>query len=116
MNIRNAYVSHEKHYFMHSLAKEKAYIMKKTNEVENLTYTIEGKKVAEILGVQNFTTKEAAILELVKNAYDAGSKNLTIHFEADSLFIKDDGEGMTNQDIKRILDAHWEKYKKLLCR
>lgn len=74
--------------------------MKKTNEVENLTYTIEGKKVAEILGVQNFTTKEAAILELVKNAYDAGSKNLTIHFEADSLFIKDDGEGMTNQDIK----------------
>ena len=44
---------------------------------EFLTYTIEGQQVAEILGIQNFTTKEAAILELIKNAYDAGSVSYT---------------------------------------
>lgn len=39
--------------------------------MEKLQYVIEDKTIAELLGVQNFSTDESAILELVKNAYDA---------------------------------------------
>lgn len=39
--------------------------------MEELKYVIEDSTIAELLGVQNFSTDEAAILELVKNAYDA---------------------------------------------
>ena len=46
--------------------------------MEKLKYTIEDSTIAELLGVQNFTNKESAILELVKNAYDAQSKNVSI--------------------------------------
>ena len=38
--------------------------------MEELKYVIEDSTIAELLGVQNFSTDEAAILELVKNAYD----------------------------------------------
>ena len=36
--------------------------------MEELKYIIEDSTIAELLGVQNFTNKESAILELVKNA------------------------------------------------
>lgn len=39
--------------------------------MEKLQYVIEDRTIAELLGVQNFSTDESAILELVKNAYDA---------------------------------------------
>ena len=39
--------------------------------MEELKYIIEDSTIAELLGVQNFTNAESAILELVKNAYDA---------------------------------------------
>lgn len=39
--------------------------------MERLKYIVEDSTIAELLGVQNFTNKESAILELVKNAYDA---------------------------------------------
>lgn len=35
--------------------------------MEELKYVIEDSTIAELLGVQNFSTDEAAILELVKN-------------------------------------------------
>ena len=41
--------------------------------MEKLKYIIEDSTIAEVLGVQNFTNEESAILELVKNAYDAQS-------------------------------------------
>ena len=46
--------------------------------MEELKYVIEDSTIAELLGVQNFSTDEAAILELVKNAYDANALNLKI--------------------------------------
>lgn len=77
------------------------------NQVENkeeLSYIVEDKVLAEILGRQNFSNKESAILELVKNAYDAGSKNLSIIFRNTDqgvvLNITDDGDGMDEMDIK----------------
>ena len=39
--------------------------------MEYLQYVIEDYTIAYLLGVNNFTNDEAAILELVKNSYDA---------------------------------------------
>ena len=62
--------------------------------MEELKYVIEDSTIAELLGVQNFTNAESAILELVKNAYDAEVLNLTIKFNENQLIIEDDGIGM----------------------
>lgn len=64
-----------------------------------LTYQIEDKVIAQVLGVQNFTNDEAAVLELVKNAYDASSTKVEICFEADAMIVSDNGCGMSRQDI-----------------
>ena len=53
--------------------------------------------------MQNFSTDEAAILELVKNAYDANALNLKITFQNDTLRFEDNGIGMNADDIKK----HW---------
>ncbi|MXN88470.1 ATP-binding protein [Pasteurella canis] len=71
--------------------------------MENLKYIIEDSTIAELLGVQNFSTDEAAVLELVKNAYDANALNLTLEFIDKTLKITDDGNGMDLNDIKK----HW---------
>lgn len=67
---------------------------------EKLQYVIEDKTIAELLGVQNFSTDESAILELVKNAYDAGASFIKLVFEDAQLTIIDDGIGMNADDIK----------------
>ena len=69
--------------------------------MEELKYIIEDSTIAELLGVQNFTNAESAILELVKNAYDAEVLNLTIKFNENQLIIEDDGIGMNSEDIKK---------------
>ena len=71
--------------------------------MEQLKYVIEDSTIAELLGVQNFSTDEAAILELVKNAYDANALSLQITFQDDELRFKDNGIGMNADDIKE----HW---------
>lgn len=71
--------------------------------MEELKYIIEDSTIAELLGVQNFSTDEAAILELVKNAYDANALNLKITFQNNTLRFEDNGVGMSADDIKN----HW---------
>lgn len=66
---------------------------------KTLTYTIEDRILAKLLGDKNFSTDESAILELVKNAYDAGSKIVRIEFSKDLITIKDTGVGMDRSDI-----------------
>lgn len=68
--------------------------------MEKLKYVIEDDKIVELFGVQNFTNKESAILELVKNAYDAGASNLNIKFENNSIILVDDGCGMSYDTMK----------------
>lgn len=68
--------------------------------MEELKYTIDDSTIVELLGVQNFTNEETAVLELVKNAYDAKANNLELHFEGNKLSIHDDGEGMSADDIR----------------
>lgn len=69
--------------------------------MEKLQYVIEDSTIAALLGEQNFINKEAAILELVKNAYDAGATQLNISFSEDTITIVDNGVGMSEADIKQ---------------
>jgi signal transduction histidine kinase len=69
--------------------------------MERLKYIVEDSTIAELLGVQNFTKKESAILELVKNAYDAQAKNVSITFSEHSIVIVDDGIGMSENTIHK---------------
>ena len=71
--------------------------------MENLQYVIEDRTIAELLGVQNFTSDESAILELIKNAYDAGALKVEVEFTEDSISVIDTGKGMDAKDIKE----HW---------
>lgn len=69
--------------------------------MERLKYIVEDSTIAELLGVQNFTNKESAILELVKNAYDAQASNVSITFSDRSIVIVDDGIGMSKSTIHK---------------
>ena len=67
--------------------------------MEKLKYIVEDNILAELLGVQNFSNKESAILELVKNAFDANALNAQIIIRKDSIEIIDDGCGMNREDL-----------------
>jgi len=61
-----------------------------------------------IIGRELVTDDLVAVFELVKNAFDAHSRNVEIRFEGlrsdlPKLIIKDDGKGMTEEDI----DGKW---------
>lgn len=67
-------------------------------------------RTAQLIGQQNFSTAEGAVIELVKNCYDADAKNSIILFDNidedianHSLFIIDNGDGMT----EKIIRDHW---------
>lgn len=64
-------------------------------------------RVFESLGIDLVTSDTVAIMELVKNAYDAGAEDVNISFESDDngqeiLRIEDDGIGMTRDVIENI--------------
>ena len=74
---------------------------------DKLNYIVEDNIIAEVLGRNNFSTKESAILELIKNAYDAGASKLNLIFKKSEntgrlmLEIMDDGSGMNENDIRQ---------------
>ena len=77
-------------------------------------------RAGKLLGRENFSNPEGAIIELVKNSYDADAKNCFVFFdiptkkikdsdgkeliipikEKSTLYIIDNGEGMTDKVIK----------------
>ncbi|WP_338496652.1 sensor histidine kinase [Pseudomonas sp. WP18] len=57
------------------------------------------------LGRQSISSSMVAISELIKNSYDADSKNVQLKFTLSeeglpTLIIEDDGEGMSHDDVK----------------
>lgn len=70
---------------------------------EKLQYTVEDKAIAELFGRQNLTTKESAIIDLVKNAYDSGSPNCLIEITDTKILISDCGKGMDDEDISMLI-------------
>ena len=75
--------------------------------MEHLQYVIEDSTIAYLLGVNNFTNDESAILELVKNSYDAGALHVNISFSGDQLVIADDGQGMDENNIRTAWIPAW---------
>ena len=66
-------------------------------------------RTAPLIGRENFANAEGAIIELVKNTYDADSRVCFVVFDVredkhtSSIFIIDHGEGMTEEVILK----HW---------
>lgn len=56
-------------------------------------------EIKNILGRGLITDSNIAILELVKNSYDAHATKVTIRFDGESLIIGDNGKGMTEDDL-----------------
>lgn len=69
--------------------------------MEQVKYVVEDEVLIALLGIQNFTNKESAILELIKNAFDAGALTVNIYVYKDKMIIDDDGCGMDVEDIKK---------------
>lgn len=57
-------------------------------------------KTARLIGRENVSNLEGALIELIKNTYDADAKKCIVYYESssDKLFIIDNGTGM-NKDI-----------------
>ena len=56
-------------------------------------------ELKNILGRDLITSPNIAILELVKNSYDAHASKVEITFDDDYLCIADNGKGMSKQDL-----------------
>ena len=64
-------------------------------------------RLLQLLGDQLIGTPRLAVFELVKNAYDADAKTVTVTLEdvdgpTPSIVVRDDGEGMTLKTIRDI--------------
>lgn len=57
-------------------------------------------ELKNILGRDLITSDNIAILELVKNSYDAHATKVEITFEDDKIIIADNGKGMTLEELK----------------
>lgn len=55
--------------------------------------------IKSILWKELITNKYVAIFELVKNAYDASASRVDVIFWEDNITIKDNGKGMSEEDI-----------------
>lgn len=72
-------------------------------DIDNVRFSVDAG-VIDRLGTELVARQETAVSELVKNAYDADAKKVTLKFEnSDSiggtLFIEDDGIGMTRDQL-----------------
>lgn len=73
---------------------------------------------ARLIGRENVSTLDGAILELVKNTYDADATKCILYYEESkkTLYLMDNGSGMTEE----IIEKHWmtignsSKYKKFI--
>lgn len=53
-----------------------------------------------VLGRELITDDEVAILEMVKNSFDAGARNVHLYFDAEKILVVDNGSGMSIEDIE----------------
>lgn len=66
-------------------------------------------RTAKLIGLENFANAEGAIVELIKNAYDADSGSCVVIFDQPEdksqscLYIVDNGSGMTDE----VIQKHW---------
>ena len=65
---------------------------------DNLQFKVSAE-LKNILGRDLITSPDIAILELVKNSYDAHATKVEITFDDDYISIADNGKGMSNKDL-----------------
>jgi len=65
---------------------------------DNLQFRVSAE-LKNILGRDLITSPDIAILELVKNSYDAHASKVEITFDDDYLAIADNGKGMSKEDL-----------------
>jgi signal transduction histidine kinase len=65
---------------------------------DNLQFRVSAE-LKNILGRDMITSPDIAILELVKNSYDAHASKVEITFDDDYLSIADNGKGMSKKDL-----------------
>lgn len=53
-----------------------------------------------VLGRELITDHEVAILEMVKNSFDAGAKDVHLYFDSERILVVDDGSGMDENDLR----------------
>lgn len=72
--------------------------------MEKLKYRISSRATI-LLGRESVSKVESAIIELIKNSYDADADICCVYFDIsdNSLFLIDNGMGMT----KKIIEDHW---------
>jgi len=73
-------------------------------EITQIPFTVSAR-TARLIGQENFANAEGAIIELVKNSYDADASVCVIIIDPvnDSIRILDNGDGMTETTIR----THW---------
>ena len=71
-----------------------------------------------VLGRELITNNEVAIFELVKNSFDANATDVQIYISSEAIWIVDNGQGMTYEDIKSkwLFVAYSSKRNKLTYR
>jgi hypothetical protein len=63
-------------------------------EKGDLAFTIESRIIRE-LGERLVKEPEIALLELIKNSYDADATRTLVSFGTDAIIVTDDGGGLT---------------------
>ncbi|MBK7379260.1 MAG: sensor histidine kinase [Ignavibacteriales bacterium] len=73
-------------------------------EITEIPFTVSAR-TARLIGQENFANAEGAVIELVKNSYDADASIslIIINPLINTLYILDNGEGMTEEIIRK----HW---------
>jgi len=78
-------------------------------QMVQIPFTVSAR-TARLIGQENFANADGAVIELVKNGYDADAQNCIIIFdnspdntEEHSIYIIDNGSGMTDE----IITKHW---------
>lgn len=86
---------------------DKTLLDELTREIEELEKTqipfTVSARTARLIGQENFANAEGAIIELVKNSYDADASVCVIVIDPvnDSIYILDNGHGMTDEVIRK---------------
>lgn len=101
-------------------------LTKKVQEPASLNLPFRPRaRLLQLLGDQLIGTPRLAVFELVKNAYDADAREVTVTLEGvnsgnPSIIVEDDGDGMTLETIRDIwlvpAHDHREKQRKALRR
>lgn len=65
---------------------------------EELRFTTDAGLI-DRLGRELVGRQETALIELVKNSYDADARQVTVTLERDALVVEDDGTGMTRDEL-----------------